>query len=199
MKTKKEVNNSRTRMTEKAKRDKRNAARREKRRSSNADALREAIAQSPPMAPYLPKDTVEEMRALEEMRATEDREPLIALSYLDGMQWTPEELSQIKAKVFSDLTLNGYGALPSSAKPSLLAEAHQIVTDRHAKYGHPRDDFQRIAGMWSALLDHPITPSDVARMMILLKIGRAQNSYQRDNMLDVVGYALCHEELPEPA
>ena len=37
---------------------------------------------------------------------------------------------------------------------SILVEAARLVeTDRHADYGHPEDDFKRIATIWSTLLE----------------------------------------------
>lgn len=133
-------------------------------------------------------------------RAKEDREPNVALEFLkfrDGERWTPEELKQMNDKAFRDIMLEGSSVLPSPRKPDLLVEAHQIVTDRHAKYGHPKEDFTRIAGMWSSYLGYPITASDVACMMIQLKLSRSKANYGRDNMVDVVGYAICHEDLQE--
>lgn len=79
-----------------------------------------------------------------------------------------------------------------------LDKVRRIRRDRQAAYGHPREEFTRVAGMWGAMLGVIVTPDDVARMMILLKVARDKHGYKPDNMLDVIGYALTREDLVEP-
>ena len=81
-------------------------------------------------------------------------------------------------------------------KQSILVEASRLVnTDRQADYGHPTDDFKRIATMWSALLGNKLntdlTPSEVGAMMIALKLSRTAHKNKRDNWIDIAGYAHC--------
>lgn len=82
--------------------------------------------------------------------------------------------------------------------PDILTEARGLVRgDRLKHYGPPTKNFERIAGMWSAYLDHPISPDDVCCMMIALKIARIRTggSYHRDSAVDTAGYAALLEIL----
>jgi hypothetical protein len=77
---------------------------------------------------------------------------------------------------------------------TVLAEATRITsTERQRDYGHPRENFAAIAGMWNAYKgakkDADFTPSDVASLMILVKVARQANAAKRDNAVDIAGYA----------
>ena len=84
-----------------------------------------------------------------------------------------------------------------SLKPidkSLLDEAYQLVTgDRQQSYGHPADNFSRVARLWSVALDKEVTPEHVATCMILLKIARQLHAPKRDNTVDAIAYLLTLE------
>jgi hypothetical protein len=76
-------------------------------------------------------------------------------------------------------------------------EARRLVYGERAKtYGHPRGDFDRVAGMWSAMLGIPIDAEHVALMMIAFKLARlAATPEHRDSQVDVIGYALALDRL----
>lgn len=75
--------------------------------------------------------------------------------------------------------------------PTLAADAVQAVTGpRQRDYAHPRVNFQRIADLWSIVLDVDITPEQVALCMIQVKIAREMNRHTRDNIVDLIGYSL---------
>jgi hypothetical protein len=80
----------------------------------------------------------------------------------------------------------------------LAYEATGIVGDRDDTHGKPEDTLERIARMWSAYLGIKIKPQQVAQMMLLLKIARAESKYSRDHYLDAIGYTLIAENLARP-
>jgi hypothetical protein len=49
--------------------------------------------------------------------------------------------------------------------------------------------------MWTAYLDHELTPSDVCHMMALLKIARLRNGPHKDSSVDGAGYLALGAEL----
>ena len=81
-------------------------------------------------------------------------------------------------------------------KKTILDEAKEVVFgDREKSYDHPNRNFERTAAMLNGLLGEklkaPITPTEVALVMIVLKLSREQHSHQRDNLVDIAGYAQC--------
>ena len=84
----------------------------------------------------------------------------------------------------------------------ILQRADRIAgQDRSRDYGHPRQNFQRIADLWDVYLANQpgdelrITPQDVAAMMILMKIARQQHTPKDDNLVDIAGYVKCWDML----
>lgn len=82
-------------------------------------------------------------------------------------------------------------------RAELLDAANQIVTqDRNAQHGEPKDSFGLIAAYWSAHLDRPVSATDVAVMMTLLKLARiGSNPAHMDSWVDGAGYLACGGEL----
>lgn len=82
-------------------------------------------------------------------------------------------------------------------RKTLLTDAITIVCkDRAATHGNAEDSFAIIAGFWTTYLGRPVSSSDVAAMMMLMKIARLQsNPNHRDNWLDVAGYSACGWEV----
>ena len=82
--------------------------------------------------------------------------------------------------------------LPKTITPQeILREADDLRSARGAVYGHPWTNHSRIAKLWSAYLDFPITPDQVAICMALLKISRIAETpghKGRDGYVDGVAY-----------
>lgn len=84
-----------------------------------------------------------------------------------------------------------------SEKETLLEIANRITSgDRMQQYGHPKQNFEHVARLWSAYLGNKIetNPSDlnakdVALMMVLFKVSRAFLGDKEDNIVDIAGYA----------
>lgn len=63
-------------------------------------------------------------------------------------------------------------------------------------YGDADESFDRIAALWSAYLNTPVSSADVAMMMSLLKTVRLKysKSAHHDSFVDLLGYVgLAHK------
>lgn len=89
---------------------------------------------------------------------------------------------------------------------TVLQEADVLVNgDRQRDYGHPFDNFNDIAELWSVVLKKKrggnsfktVTPEEVALMMDLLKVSRECNTPKRDNRVDGPGYWKCLDMIVE--
>ena len=73
---------------------------------------------------------------------------------------------------------------------NILEEANRLVSqDRQDTYGHPADNFKRLALMWQGVLGVEVTPQQVALCMVCLKVARESTRHARDNVVDIAGYA----------
>ena len=88
--------------------------------------------------------------------------------------------------------------MPEPAQPiaptSIFEDAATIIAgDRRQSYGPVHESFQNVADVWNAILRgkarDTITPQQVALMMIGLKLIRESNRPDRDNRVDICGYA----------
>jgi hypothetical protein len=76
-----------------------------------------------------------------------------------------------------------------------LTEAKAIIQDRGMDYGHPSDNMQRTASLWSAYLEMPITDYQVATCMALVKIARSMETGKVDNNIDAAAYIAISGQL----
>lgn len=94
---------------------------------------------------------------------------------------------------------SGHTAATSPPEPpqrDVLTEAAEVINgDREQEYGDARENFARIAGMWSAYLGIEVTAHDVANLMITLKVARGRRGYHRDSYVDIPGYARLAEQI----
>jgi hypothetical protein len=86
-------------------------------------------------------------------------------------------------------------------RAAILDTAKDYVTrDRAALHGKAEDTLGLIAALWSADLGFDLAATDVARLMVLLKMARAKaNSLSADNWIDAAGYAALAGELADGA
>lgn len=86
-------------------------------------------------------------------------------------------------------------------RADILDTAKKYTTvDRAATHGSAERNFGLIGAYWSAHLDHPVTATDVAVMMTLLKLARINsNPGNDDNWIDGCGYLACGGELATEA
>ena len=88
-------------------------------------------------------------------------------------------------------------------KPTLLQVAEATINGaRQQEYGDKLNNFSQISMLWTGLLARkltsPITPEDVALMMINVKAARlAHNPGHKDSIVDIAGYAGCYDKLQE--
>lgn len=113
----------------------------------------------------------------------------------DGL--TQDEITNLLNTIENDTTESVEADVNSA-----LTEALNIVyKDRANSYGNPEDNFKTISNFWSTYLTNkfntetPIDTTDVAMMMILLKIARESNRHKRDNLVDIAGYIECADRI----
>jgi hypothetical protein len=82
-------------------------------------------------------------------------------------------------------------------KSSTEALFDEIITTLHQRgsvYGHPFYNHKRIAGLWSAYLDFPITPHQAALCMALVKVSRLTERPDHDDSIkDVISYGAVYK------
>ena len=82
-------------------------------------------------------------------------------------------------------------------REQILNEANRLTHGpRDGLYGTPQINHKRIANLWSAYLETPITPAQAATCMALLKIARIVASPQEaDHYIDGAAYLAIAGEL----
>lgn len=78
-----------------------------------------------------------------------------------------------------------------------LTEAETLINgDRANDYGEAKMNHQRIADIWSIILDVEVTPEQVVACMIGVKLARlAENIDKDDSWIDIIGYAALGGEI----
>lgn len=109
---------------------------------------------------------------------------------MNEKKWVPEEFHDCK---FSTMQCNN----PACKKDkNVLERANDIVQERGKSYGHPFDDFCKTAMIWSAILGIDVTPDQVAKCMIGLKLSRlSATPDHQDSIDDIVGYGWTLDEV----
>jgi len=77
---------------------------------------------------------------------------------------------------------------------TLFDEIITTIQERGRVYGHPFYNHKRIAGLWSAYLDFPITPHQAALCMALVKVSRlAETPDHYDSIKDFIAYGSVYK------
>lgn len=67
---------------------------------------------------------------------------------------------------------------------------NDILADREKTYGDPTEMYDRVAKIWSGILNHEVTGFEVALCMVGMKAARAQkNPGHEDSVVDMLGYS----------
>lgn len=96
--------------------------------------------------------------------------------------------------------------LQTNTPQEILEKANDLISGARAtQHGDYTVLHKKVADMWSAYLGHPISPSEVAFCMVLLKGARSKvGSYNEDDGNDGTAYAALWgaldalEEVKEP-
>lgn len=87
-----------------------------------------------------------------------------------------------------------------TASTTLQRALEAVTGPRNADYGPPSEDFTTQGQLFSAYLTRTngypvyVTASDIAALMILVKIARQAHCPKPDNWIDAAGYAACGAE-----
>lgn len=72
---------------------------------------------------------------------------------------------------------------------TILEQAQRLVYGpREKAYGHPADDYGRVAKLWSVILETEVTPAQAALCMVAVKLAREVHEPAEDNRVDGAGY-----------
>jgi len=96
-------------------------------------------------------------------------------------------------------------ATKGGTKETLCQEADRLIHSVKAEeYGHPKDNFRRLAVLWTEYLKQKypsvqvvVDEDDVINMFILHKVARSMQVPTRDTYVDVAGYAGCWARIHE--
>jgi len=85
---------------------------------------------------------------------------------------------------------------------SVALEAHELIHGvRRGQYGPVEASFQRIATLANVMLEEklkePLSPGDVAKFMLCVKMARERAAHGRDNCVDICGYADLLQQLAD--
>lgn len=90
--------------------------------------------------------------------------------------------------------LSDEDVIPVSKGGTAEKAAGLLTGDRDRAYGDPYEEAKRICGIYNAIREGSnggwrLTPIEFEYVMMAMKLSRQQNSHQRDNFVDLCGYA----------
>ena len=84
-----------------------------------------------------------------------------------------------------------------TAGSEILLEAHKLVNGaRQNSYGHPADDYRKVADIYYALTGIELEVSEAIMFMVAVKLARLRTNLERDtihhdSLVDALGYLTC--------
>jgi propanediol dehydratase large subunit len=84
-----------------------------------------------------------------------------------------------------------------TAGSEILLEAHQLVNGpRQNDYGHPADDYRKVADIYYALTGINLEVSEAIMFMVAVKLARLRTNLEHDtihhdSLVDALGYLTC--------
>lgn len=84
--------------------------------------------------------------------------------------------------------------MEGTRKVTAAEQAYHVTEQRNEAYGPSTEITARL---WSAFLDKPVLPEDVALMMVLFKMGRELTQRKDDNLVDMHGYLIVYERIKD--
>jgi hypothetical protein len=73
---------------------------------------------------------------------------------------------------------------------SILTEAESIVNgDRNVQYGNPNEAFKEYSNILETTFGVKLTPAEICKVQIAVKLGRLKYKHKRDSVVDLCGYA----------
>ena len=83
-------------------------------------------------------------------------------------------------------------------REQVLQKAFNLVHGPRAeKYGPPLTNHERIAAGWSVIFEQDVTPSQVVKALIWLKLARLVYGNDEDSWVDIAGYAAIGSEVAD--
>lgn len=83
-------------------------------------------------------------------------------------------------------------------RTELLENVTVALSDRGSAYGDASDNFQRIADIWSVILNDHVTMKEVALCMAAVKMARLiETPDHADSWIDLAGYAALGVEVKD--
>lgn len=77
-----------------------------------------------------------------------------------------------------------------SENQSVLKEAESIVNgDRDVQYGNPLQAFEEYSNILETNFGIKLTPAEICKVQMAIKLGRLKYKYKRDSIVDLCGYA----------
>lgn len=126
------------------------------------------------------------------------RESLVLISkadsvvFLDG--WKNSKGANLEFHCATLMNLSLYNQNLESLKEeneTICQIADRLVNnDRQEYYGHPFNNFTDIGRVWGMILEREdLSPETVGLMMVGLKMAREKHRHNKDNLVDLCGYA----------